>query len=259
MTKQPSKKHIRSRFARSLTTYSDNATIQALIAGELMANLRERSGSHYNRILEIGCGSGLFTELIDRDLDYKELFLNDIVEESRSMSENISGSRFIPGDIETLTELPRELDLIVSNAVFQWLHDLPETLERLADSLVPGGTLAFSTFGPDNLYEIRELTDAGLNYYSLAELRRILSDRFELIFMHDKEHLLEMPDPASVLRHIKKTGVNTPTQTIWTKRTLNKFICDYQKRFSHNNGVTLTYQPIIIIARVISSKYTHRV
>ncbi len=248
MTNQPDKQLIRRRFARSLATYSDNAAVQNQIAGRLMAELVEVAGREFDRIFEIGIGSGLFTELIVEKLGFRELFLNDIVEECSACAGRIVGSSFIPGDIESLAEFPGNLDLIVSNAVFQWLHDLPHTLSRLADALVPGGILAFSTFGPDNFSEIRSLTGVSLGYYSLAELKELLSECFDVISAQEKSYFLEFSDPHAVLHHMKSTGVTAAGGKRWTRTTLAKFSNEYISRFSSPSGVVLTYQPITIIA-----------
>ena len=248
MNSQPDKKLIRKRFARSLATYSDNAGVQGQIAGRLMTELTEIAGSEFARILEVGCGSGLFTRLIQEKLIFSELYLNDIVEECSYLADSIGGGSFIPGDIEAIDELPGELDLIVSNAVFQWLHNLPVTLNILADKLASGGLLAFSTFGPENFAEIRALTGATLDYYSLAGLKTILSERFELVSAQEKSYFLEFASPEAVLKHMKKTGVTAVAGQSWTRSNLREFSTKYTQLFSNEKGVVLTYQPIIIVA-----------
>jgi hypothetical protein len=54
----------------------------------------------------------------------------------------------------------------------------------------------------------------------------------------------------SVLKHLKNTGVNGIKSTTWSKEKLNTFENAYRQNFSDKNEVTLTYEPITIIAKV---------
>jgi len=47
------------------------------------------------------------------------------------------------------------VDLILSNATFQWCNDLARTFQECLRVLRPGGLLMFTTFGPDTLKELR--------------------------------------------------------------------------------------------------------
>ena len=47
------------------------------------------------------------------------------------------------------------MDLLHSNLCFQWIDDLAALFGECARVLKPGGLLAFSTFGPDTLKELR--------------------------------------------------------------------------------------------------------
>jgi len=47
------------------------------------------------------------------------------------------------------------VDLIISNAMFQWCNDLERTFGECRRVLRPGGLLLFTTFGPDTLKELR--------------------------------------------------------------------------------------------------------
>lgn len=111
--------------------------------------------------------------------------------------------------------------------------------------------MALSTFGPDNFEEIRATTGDGLVYYTSAELAGLLKQA-GLTIEEQKEYArrLEFGSPTDVLRHIKATGVNAIRKTRWTPRRLTDFETLYRSRFSTSSGtVTLTYHPILIVAR----------
>ena len=245
---KPDKSLIRQRFARSLKTYSDNASVQNSIANRLLTELIDTAGNSYNRILEVGCGSGLLSGLIKQQLSYNKLFLNDLVDDCSFLVDSVPDSEFFSGDIELVENLPADIDLVISNAVFQWFHDMPGTLLRLANIMQPGALLAFSTFGPDNVSEVSSITGSSLEYLPLYELKEILYDNFEVITCYEKWYFLEFSSPVDVLKHLKQTGVTALSNQSWTKSDMAGFCNEYQEKYSIENGVVLSYHPIIVVA-----------
>ena len=245
---KPDKSLIRKRFARSLKTYTDNASVQHRIANRLMSELIETAGANYQRICEIGCGTGLFTSLISEKLKYEHLYLNDLVEDCSFVADKYSNCDFFSGDIETIDSLPTDIDLVVSNAVFQWFHDMPATLAKIADIMQPGSVLAFSTFGTDNLLEVSSITGSSLEYLPICDLKEIISENFEVISCYEKWYFLEFESPVDVLKHLKQTGVTAISNQSWTKSDMTSFCSQYQDKFSTDKGVVLSYHPVIVVA-----------
>ena len=62
---------------------------------------------------------------------------------------------YVCGDVAALPFAGGAFDLAWSNLMLQWVSDLPGALEQLGRVLRPGGLVAFSTFGPDTLRELR--------------------------------------------------------------------------------------------------------
>ena len=75
------KTEIKCRFRRSVESYEENATVQKLIAERLFQLLEKYSEEVLFRILEVGCGTGLFTRKLKRKCEDSILVINDIVEE----------------------------------------------------------------------------------------------------------------------------------------------------------------------------------
>ena len=248
------KQRIRQRFARSLDTYADAATVQRTMAHDLLRDLlRVADGQRtFPRIAEAGCGTGLLTDLIARHLDYQQLVLIALVPDCARLHQHRPRATFIPGDLETLT-LPTHLDLFLANAVLQWIRDLPRLLQRLADALNPGALLAVTSFGPQNLREIAALTGRGLHYHDLQTWQRLLQPHFSLL--HADEHLHQLPfhSPLDVLRHLRQTGVTATASSStppWTRTQLNDFSQRYRQNFRLPDGdLPLTYHPLTLIAR----------
>lgn len=246
---------IETRFKKSINSYNNEAVVQKDMAIALASRLTTLNHASYSRVLEIGCGTGLLTNEILLRFAPNELILNDLVENMKNEISRINYNheyskwQFIPGDAEKLL-FPGTFDLIVSASTFQWFKEPEKFFNHIGKKLDNKGILAFTTFGPRNLEEIKSLLNVGLNYPSTKELYRWLSDAFEIIECSEKLVQQQFATPLNVLKHIKQTGVNAIEKSIWTKGELSKFEDRYKKWYTNpNKSVTLTYNPIMVIAK----------
>ena len=251
----PNKQLIRLRFEQAAATYEQQATVQSRVAVRLLNLLNEAEVDlHPADVLEIGCCTGLLTEKTLTCYPGIDHFtICDLVasfEERvcRRIGIHADKLTFLAGDIETVT-LPDRYDLVISSSTLHWVHDLPALCTKLHRHLYPRGVLAFSLYGKDNLSEIRTITGVGLSYRDLDQLRAVVAERFDILTAEETLETLWYPSPIAVLQHLRATGVNAIGQQAWTRRQVNAFIAEYQRRFSDGDGVRLTYHPMFIIAR----------
>ncbi|NUF29787.1 malonyl-ACP O-methyltransferase BioC [Acinetobacter oleivorans] len=239
---------VAQRFAKAGQSYSEHAIVQKQICQNLTGLLKQFCPSTMSRVFEIGCGSGNLTRLITASFQIEELILNDLYADVQQHFNHKENLKWLIGDIETL-EFPQQLDMIVSGSALQWMQDLPLLLKRGNEALVDQGWLCFSTFGSQNLREIKELTGQGLSYWSVENWNSALIQAgFEIFHLSESETQLYFDSPKAVLQHLKATGVTATAQHRWTKQTLQQFYQDYD-RFKHAEGYSLTYHPIYCIAR----------
>jgi malonyl-ACP O-methyltransferase BioC len=239
------------RFQQAAGSYDRQALIQERMAEHLLDLLGEQSSGPQQRVLEIGCGTGLLTRKLARRISsMEELVLNDLVPDFASRLPTAAFApavRFLPGDIETLP-LPGSFDLIISSSTLHWLDDLGSLLTKLNTHLALGGILAFSLYGPDNLREIKELTGITLLCPSLCEIAALLDKNLSLLHSSEERAQLQFTSPLEVLRHLRQTGVNALSRSPWSRARLEQFCADYCRRFSAGSGVALTYHPMYCVA-----------
>lgn len=239
-------KHIKKQFEKSMQDYDQNATVQILMALKMVFELTKISNTFEN-ILELGSGTGILTKRLASELDFKNYFANDLVEKSKNYVQNfIPQATFYCGNALKIKP-SKKVDLIISNAMFQWFPSFEKAIQTIKSNLKSNGLLAFSTFSPDNFREITDLTGLSLQYKTKEELEQILKNEgFEILYSEQFFEELKFKTPLELLAHMKKTGVNSLSEKTWTITKVKDFCDKYSKKYPKTK---LTYSPIIVIAQ----------
>lgn len=239
------KELIKQRFKRKLNSYNENARIQKQMAEKLINMISPEPVNSGVSILEIGCGTGLLTELANKKFEYSNYTALDIVPECESFIKNINQNiEFISSDVEEyIKKTDEKYDIIISNASLQWVESLPDFINKLLEKLTPKGKLLFSTFGKENFREIYYVLGKTLTYFSKSELENILKNHLPKI--EEEVRVMAFKTPKDVLKHIQNTGVNALSQEAWTKKDFISFEKEYNSFCA--NRPTLTYNPIYIL------------
>lgn len=238
---QTNSKLIKNQFKKSLDKYEQNAVVQALMADKLIEKLPRNL---YTRVLELGCGSGVLTKRLVKNIFYNKYYANDIVEKSKIYIDTILKDYIFLGGNAQRLQVNGNFDLIISNAMFQWFTNLEKALEYYQKKLAKGGTIAFTTFAPDNFKEIRDLTGLSLEYKSLEEIREISQKFFDVIYLENFDYTMTFTNPLEILAHMKNTGVNALSTKHWGLKHVKEF-CDKYKEIYPD--LTLTYSPVIVV------------
>jgi malonyl-CoA O-methyltransferase len=249
----PATELIAQRFRRRLASYGEAAVVQKAMAQTLIEQLsRVHAAPAFANVIELACGTGFLTQALLERFHVQHLVVNDLVAAFEGniaeiiRTAGVGRYAFLPGDMEQLA-LPHGMNLILSNASFQWLGDPAAFLERAVRHLAPGGLLAFGTFGPQQYVEISALTGEGLRYLTLDACCDTLAPLGTIHYAHEEPVRLAFQSPLTALAHIRDTGVNAVRPRFWTRQDQKAFAQRYQAQFPHAQGVRLTYHPIYVI------------
>lgn len=239
------KKIMSERFKRSAKTYHKEALVQRRIAQHLCELVRPYVSKPVS-LLEIGCGTGFLTQEIMQHLPICSALLNDINSEMEPFIHHFLSEhkKFIAADAEDYP-FSDNFNLIMSSSVIQWFNNIEKFIFNVYSSLTENGIIAFSTFGTKNMKEIKKVTGISLPY---PDIRVYLKPHFQILHYEEQVFRVQFETPLSVLQHLKNTGVNGVQQTSWNIKQINNFKVEYERLYKVENGVSLTYHPIYVIA-----------
>jgi malonyl-CoA O-methyltransferase len=209
-------------------------------------------------ILEIGCGTGIFTELLLKKFPRATLCAIDFSPAMLAVAQNKLNQnppaekhvRFVLADAEFLN-FNETFDLICSSACFQWLAEFEETLKMYKKMLSPGGRVVFSIFGPATFQELRTSLESwqgqkielsAQHFITKQKLQSQLKKLFKKVAFKEKTYKETNPSLADLLRKIKYTGTRgqgVPRHIFLGPQALKEIEALYLKKFKN---IITTYQ-----------------
>ena len=137
------KSRIAARFGAATARYDNATPVQREAARRLAERVIALPLPPQPRVLEIGCGTGHLTRLLQPAIGGRwrvtDIAPDMVAECARQCAAAGIGAEFSVMDGEHPDADDRGFDLIVSSLAAQWFEDLPAALARLAPLLAPGG------------------------------------------------------------------------------------------------------------------------
>lgn len=148
---------VRRAFDKASSGYEAAAVLQASVADELVGRLDAfefRPGT----VLDLGAGSGRATALLKRKYRQAQVIALDLapgmLAEARRHQRLFQRFHRVCADVNRLPFADASVDVIFSSLMLQWCN-LDSAFSEIRRVLKPDGFVAFSTFGPDTLMELR--------------------------------------------------------------------------------------------------------
>ena len=267
------KVQVQKNFGQSAATYDDYAIVQKEMAKVLLAKIKS-TGRCFQTILEIGCGTGFFTELLAREYPKALITVLDIAPEMIDLAKeklsSFSNISYLIADGEKLQIGEESLgassfDLIVSNVVFQWFTNYAKAFTQYYVLLNTSGYLIFSTLGAGTFKELYSC----LNNSSRGKTQQESSCReghpnkepfieskclqeylirtgFKFVGVEEVTKREYFNSCREFLRAIKKIGANNYLAGELVEQGMGSgifsLIKSYDSMFSNEQGVFATYQ-----------------
>jgi len=248
------KGQVQRNFNRGALTYDQYAGIQKETAAELMGMLT-RSGRRYHRILEIGCGTGILTELLAREYPRARILAFDIAPEmvraAQTKLNNYQGITYLVADGENLQLAGQvSFDLIVSNMVFQWFTGYLRPFALYYKALAEGGDFIFNTLGKGTFAELYTCLNRPEPFVDRKLLGEVLVQAgYQENQVKESVKLEYFVSSREFLRALKKIGAHNylvdGLGTSGTGQEIFKIINRYDERFRNEQGVPATYHCLI--------------
>jgi len=149
-------KNVTSKAEWNAADYAANSVMQQTWARELIARLHLRGDEH---ILDVGCGDGKVTAEIARAVPRGSVTGVDASPEMIAFAQKTFPAKKNPNlkfhalDARKI-KMPREFDLVFSNAALHWVDDHPAFLRGAASVLKTGGRLLVSCGGKGNAHDV---------------------------------------------------------------------------------------------------------
>ena len=235
-------------FSKHVKTYDRHAQLQRSMAERLATLI---PNSFPQKILEIGCGTGVFTRhLLARSPS--SIILNDIaplmIEHLKNHLEVPSNTKTLAGNAERI-QIPK-VKLIAGNAVFQWFQNPQNTLQRFHSALEKEGYLAFSTFGPKTLEEFRRSAqfEGPTHLHSQKLWKTLLTQAgFELLTFQTETRQIFFQNTQGLIKNLQQIGA-APLR-ILRSGELRQLIRDYDREYSSSQGVYTNWELFYFFAQ----------
>ncbi|WEN15773.1 malonyl-ACP O-methyltransferase BioC [Rhodanobacter sp. AS-Z3] len=155
---QLDQQRVRRNFGHAANSYEQHDALQREVSDALIERLSFYLDSPM-RVVDVGAGTGRGTALLKQKYPQAEVIAIDLaLPMLRAAKQHSSWRKPFRRVCAEATALPladHSVDVLFSNLCFQWVDDLPALFGECMRVLKPGGFLAFSSFGPDTLMELR--------------------------------------------------------------------------------------------------------
>lgn len=236
---QIDKKCVRTSFSRAAFSYDRFATLQRDVADCLLTRLSAQDYCPTMSVLDLGAGTGYCGEHL---LKYAGFVVElDIAAGMLQFSRRraIPNILHLCGDVESIPLADCSIGLIFSNLAFQWCNNLDRLFSETFRVLKPGGTLIFSSFGPETLTELRQAwthVDDRTHVNNFATVRSVAStmDSAGLVECRVESEIKNFvyADVMQLMRELKGIGAHNMNgerpQGLTGRQRLSDMISAYQ-------------------------------
>ena len=229
-------------FNQGAVTYDSVASVQEYAAQKLASCFKDMVPQ---QVLEVGCGTGLFSQYMVHQFPTAIFHLTDIAPEMVAACQQ----RFIKNNNITISCVDAEAlqdknsyDLITSNFVMHWFDDIKQGIENLTIKLSTHGKLIFSILGDNSFPEWKVIchnNDIPVTTRQFPNITK-LQEQFPQLQVHQETYQVVYKNAYDFLRTLKLLGGRASD-----RRQITTSIKKLRKIFQeHSDCFTVSYEII---------------
>ncbi len=261
---RPDKRQVARSFSRAADTYNSAAHLQRAVGERLLSKLplglspTAAPQPNSPRVLDLGCGTGAFSDALALRLPGAEILGLDIAEGMVHFArrQSTAPTHWLCADAETLPLADASVYLIYSNLAIQWC-DTAALCRELHRVLRPGGRALLSTLGPDTLCELRQAWQqvdsyTHVNRFESADQVRgaLAAAGLALDDWQEEKRVLEYHQLQHLTRELKALGAHNSNAGrpagLTGRASLRAFLRAYEQQRQDNGLLPASYQVIYL-------------
>jgi malonyl-CoA O-methyltransferase len=243
---------VAAQFSNAAETYDTWAEPQKIVASKLAAFLPKEA----NRIVDIGCGTGLVALELRKHYPQAQITGVDpavgMIAHCEKRFANDKNSKWVVATAEIFCK-PSSFDLMVSSNSFHWVSDMRKALANIKKSLVPSGHFVVAASLSGTLKELYESYLAAIGTH-ICYANLLTGDEYASLFLEaglsikafsveDLQVCAQSPmDVINFLRGVGGAAPGISAKTPLTDEQLQTLIDYYASHFAIEGGVSVTYQ-----------------
>jgi biotin biosynthesis protein BioC len=259
------KKRIANSFSSAAKNYDTLARLQKRVVDSLVEFSVGTDDSVGQTLLDLGCGTGYCIERLLKQfpsitqpegrlhaLDIAE----GMLEEAQQKFEEIGVAEEIQwhlGDMESLPFVDESFDGCVSSLTVQWSENPQQLFSEMHRALKPGGWFAFTTLGPETLFELRSAWQqvdefAHVNQFMPLDVIKTIAEEagFTIMAYKSETPVLYYHDVIHLMRELKGIGAHTINegrqQGLMGRRTFSRLQEAYNAWLDPDRGLPARYE-----------------